>query len=69
MWNFMTQSGMAITVVDFTNEFLPLLIGLVSLEWLSVAMIVGMTIRHYLEEKTRLVPPTESTTVERRKAA
>jgi hypothetical protein len=69
MWNFMTQSGIATTVVDFTSEFSPLLIGLVSLVWLSAAMLAVIAIRHYLVEKTRLVPRTEVSTVERRKAA
>jgi len=69
MWNFITQSGMATTVVDFTNEFSPLLVGLVSLVWLSVGVIVVIAIRHYLTEKTRLGRRTEVSTVDRRKAA
>jgi hypothetical protein len=69
MWNFITQSAMATTVVDFTNEFSPLLVGLVSLLWLSVGMIVVIAIRHYISEKTRLGPRTEATDVDRRKAA
>jgi hypothetical protein len=69
MWNFMTQSGIATTVVDFTSEFSPLLVGLVSLVWLSIGVIVVIAIRHYLTEKTRLVPRTEVTAVDRRKAA
>jgi hypothetical protein len=69
MWNFITQSGMATTVVDFTNEFSPLLVGLVSLLWLSVGVIAVIAIRHYLSEKTRLGPRTEVTAEDRRKAA
>lgn len=69
MWNFMTQPGIATTVVDFTSEFSPLLIGLVGLVGLSAAMLAVIAIRHYLVEKTRLVPRTEVSTVERRKAA
>jgi hypothetical protein len=69
MWNFMTQSGMATTMVDFTNEFSPLLIGLVSLVWLSVGMLAVIAIRSYRSEKTRLVPRIEDTSVDERKAA
>jgi hypothetical protein len=69
MWNFITQSGMAATVVDFTNEFSPLLVGLVSLLWLSVGVIVVIALRHYLSEKTRLGARTETPAVDQRKAA
>jgi hypothetical protein len=69
MENFMTQSGIATTVVDFTREFSPLLIGLVGLLWVSIGALAVIAIRHYLIEKTRLIPRTESEAVEQRKAA
>lgn len=69
MWTFSNYSGIATTVVDFTSELSPLLVGLVSLMWLSVGVIVMIVIRHYLTEKTRLVPRTGTPTPNWRKAA
>ena len=69
MWNFITQSGIATIVVDFTNEFSPLLVGLMSFMWLSAGVIAVIAIRHYLSEKTQLGARTEVTAEDRRKAA
>ena len=69
MENFMTQSGIATTVVDFTREFSPLLIGLIGLLWVSIGVLAVIAIRHYLVERTRLVPRTEDTAMDQRKAA
>ena len=69
MWDFITQSGVAATVSDYTSEFSPLLVCLVGFLWLSVGVIVVMAIRHYLIGKTRLEPLPEATDVDRRTAA
>ncbi len=69
MWNFIPQSGIATTVVDFTNEFSPLLIGLVGLMWLSAAMIFFTALRHYLTQKTKPEADTKSGSPSGREAA
>jgi cytochrome c biogenesis factor len=69
MWNFITRSGVATTVSDYTSEFSPLLVCLVSFLWLSVGVIVMMAVRHYHIRKTLLGPLPEATDVDRRKAA
>jgi hypothetical protein len=51
MWSFMGQSGPATAVLDFTNDFSVLFIGLVSIVGLSAAMIVWVAICHYLSQK------------------
>ena len=51
MWSFMGQAGPATAVLDFTNDFSVLLIGLVSVVGLSAAMIVWVAMCHYLSQK------------------
>ena len=53
MWTFSNYSGMATSVVDFTTEFSPLLVGLVSLVWVSIGMIAVIAIRQYLSEQSQ----------------
>jgi len=53
MLHFIPQSGIASTVVDFTREFSPLLVGLVSLLWVSVGVIVYLAIQDYLSQKVK----------------
>jgi uncharacterized oligopeptide transporter (OPT) family protein len=55
MWNFMGQSGPATAILDFTNDFSVLMIGLVGIVGLSAAMIVWIAIAHYLAQKRRPV--------------
>ena len=56
MWTFSTSSGMATTVVDFTTEFAPLVIGLVGLVLLSAGMIAVIAIRHSLSQQVESTP-------------
>jgi len=51
MWNFMNQATPATAVLDFTNDFSVLLIGLVSLVGLSAAMLGWVAIRYSLSQK------------------
>jgi hypothetical protein len=51
MWDFIGQSGPAMAVLDFTNDFSVLLIGLISIVGLSAAMIVWAAICHYPSQK------------------
>jgi len=51
MWGIFSQSGLTTTVLDFTNDLSPLLIGLVSLLWLSAGAIVWMAIHHARSQK------------------
>ncbi len=69
MWTFMTQSGMATTVVDFTSEFSPLLIGLVSLLWLSVGMLVCLALQDSLSRKVKPEAGTNPVSSDHREAA
>ena len=59
MWNFPMQSGFATTIVDFTNDFSWLNIGLVGLMGLSAGIVVFTALRHYLSEKAQ--PAVEAT--------
>ena len=48
MWNFISSTGLATSVLDFTTDFSPLLMGLVGVVWLSAGLIIGAAIHHYL---------------------
>jgi hypothetical protein len=54
MWTFSNYSGMATTVVDFTNEFTPLFVGLVGLVALSAGMITFMALRYHWAQRSRV---------------
>lgn len=69
MGTFSNYSGMATTVVDFTAEFAPLLVGLRSLVWLSAGMIAVMAIRHALSQQSQPTPQVTLTAPARREAA
>ena len=47
MWHVITQSGLASAGVDFTESLSLLIVGLVSLVWLSAALIAVMAVRHH----------------------
>ena len=53
MWNFPIQSGFATTIVDFTNDFSWLNVGLMGLMGLSAGVVIFTALRHYLSEKTQ----------------
>lgn len=53
MWTFSNYSGIPTTIVDFTTELSPLLVGLVSLLWISIGMIAMLAIRHYLSQQSQ----------------
>jgi uncharacterized membrane-anchored protein len=69
MWTFSNSSGIATTVVDFTTELSPLLVGLVSLVLLSAGMIAIIAIRHYLSEQHQSPAQLPLTTPDHRDAA
>ena len=69
MWNSMGQTAPATTILDFTNDFSLLLIGLISIVGLSSAVIVWMATCHYLSQKRQRVEPTSSVNVEQQDAA
>ena len=69
MWNFIGQSGPAIAVLDFTNDFSVLLIGLVSIVGLSAAMIVWVAICHHLSQKHERLAKMPSRDANQRDAA
>ncbi|MBI3800646.1 MAG: hypothetical protein HY268_27165 [Deltaproteobacteria bacterium] len=51
MWP-LSQPGLALAFIDFTNTFSPLLIGLLGLVWFSAGFIVFSAIREYRAPKT-----------------
>jgi len=52
MWNIMPQfSALTTTVLDFTHDLSPLIVGLIGLTWLSAGMIAVMAIQHYREQR------------------
>jgi hypothetical protein len=63
MWNFISATGLATSVLDFTNDFSPLLVGLVGMVWLSAGLIVWATIHDYLFRQPETVweapPPAQ----------
>jgi threonine/homoserine/homoserine lactone efflux protein len=59
MWTFITQPALATAVVDFTNDFSPLLVGLVSVVWFSAAMLVWCALQSFLTQKPQ--PRAETT--------
>ena len=59
MWTFITQPGLATTIVDFTHELSPLLVGLGSMVWLSAGMIVFAALQHDAMQNTK--PSAETT--------
>jgi hypothetical protein len=59
MWTFITQPGLATTIVDFTHELSQLLVGLGSMVWLSAGMIVFAALRHIAMQNTK--PSAETT--------
>ena len=68
MWTFMAQSGIATAVVDFTSELSPLLIGLVTLLWVSAGIIAYLALRD-LAQKARPEVGISSAPRDQRKAA
>jgi len=69
MWNFMSQSGPAMAVLDFTNDFFMLLIGLLGIVGLSAAMFVWVALRPYLSRKHKRMAETPSSETNQRDAA
>ncbi len=50
MYPFVAQSGVTTAVLDLTNQFEPLLIGLIGLLWFSASMIFILGMREYITE-------------------
>ena len=69
MWTFITQPGLATTIVDFTNELSPLLVGLGSVVWLSAGMIVFAALQHVAVQNTKPSAETTSTPANYKTAA
>jgi len=57
MWPI-TQPGLAMAIVDFTNDLSPLLIGLLGLLELSAGFIIFAAIRGHLSQKTARMKET-----------
>jgi len=53
MWGIVPQSGLTTTILDFTNDLSPLIVGFIGLTWLSAAMIAVRAIKHYLSQKSK----------------
>ena len=70
MWGIMPQlSGLTTTILDFTNDLSPLIVGLIGLTWLSAGMIAVMAIQHYLLQRANPAEKRVSTPRDHRDAA
>ena len=70
MWTLSNYSGLATTVVDFTTEFAPLLMGLIGLVGVSAGLIIVSAIRHYLsQQKLQPIPQANLTAPDHQKVA
>ena len=69
MWTFISQPGLTTTIVDFTNEFSPLLVGLVGLVALSAGAIAWTALRYHWTQRSRATVSPVSTITEHPKAA
>ncbi len=69
MWSFLNQSGPATASLDLTNDLSLLLVGLLSVMWLSTGIIVWMAVYHSLFRKTESVENLASAAVEHEDAA
>jgi hypothetical protein len=69
MWSFLNQPGPATGSLDFTNDLSLLLIGLLSVVWLSTGIIVWIAMSHYLLRKPESVENVVSTATEQQDAA
>jgi hypothetical protein len=69
MANLTNLYGLSTTILDFTRDLSPLLVGLVCLVWFSAGMIVWSAVQHYWSEKIRFAPRAASTSADDRDAA
>jgi hypothetical protein len=69
MWDIFPQSGVTTTVLDFTNDLLPLIVGLIGLTCLSIVMIAAMAIKHSLSQRANSVEEPAVTPTNHRDAA
>ena len=69
MWDIFPQSGLTTTVLDFTNDLLPLIVGVIGLTCLSAVMIAAMAIKYALSQKTNSVVESTSTPTDHQDAA
>ena len=69
MWDIFPQSGVTTTVLDFTNDLLPLIVGLIGLTCLSAVMIAAMAIKYSLSQRANSAVETTSTSTDHRDAA
>jgi hypothetical protein len=69
MWNVMPQAGLTTTVIDFTSEFSPFLLGLLGLLGLSAGMIAWIAIRYYWSQKADITGEAVSFAESQREAA
>jgi hypothetical protein len=67
MWSFVTQSGVAIAVLDFTNDLLLLGVGLLGLMALAAGSLALVAVRHEVSQRTK--PAAEPAPASYRKAA
>ncbi len=69
MCGIFPQSGLTTAVLDFTNDLLPLIVGLIGLMCLSAGMIAGMAIKYYLSQRANSAVEPAATPTNHRDAA
>jgi hypothetical protein len=65
----MTQLGLATIILDFTRDLSPLIIGLLSILWLSVGFIIFAAIQEHRSRKTILLEKETPVSEDHRDAA
>ena len=69
MWHIITQSGLASAGVDFTESLSLLIVGLVSLVWLSAALIAVMAVQHHWSQTQPRLPEATPDSLDHQRAA
>ena len=69
MWQVIAQSEIAGAGVDFTDSLSLLVVGLVSLVWLSAGLIAVMAVQHYWSQTQSRLPEVTSDAADHQKAA
>ncbi len=67
MWSFVTQPGVATTVLDFTNDLSWLGVGLLGLMALAAGSIAFVAIQHHVSQSAK--PAAETAPADHREAA
>ncbi len=69
MLSLVNLAGLSTTVLDFTDDLSPLLLGLICLIWFSAGIIAWWAILDYWPKKSGFAPRAAPTAAEHQEAA